>query len=64
MMHHLPQKIDERSSIERLKALGATTFVRTTNLADAEKWLTKRKVFWGDRLPRREKGEVSNVLVA
>lgn len=36
---HLPQKIDKRSIIERLKAFQTMTFVGTTNLADVEKWL-------------------------
>ena len=32
--------MDKRFSIERLKALGATTFEGTTDLIDAKKWLS------------------------
>ena len=40
MFDHFPQKLDNRYTIERLKALKAMTFTETTNPTDAEKWLS------------------------
>ncbi|KAA0056324.1 hypothetical protein E5676_scaffold11G00970 [Cucumis melo var. makuwa] len=39
--NHLSQKLEKRFSIERLNALGATTFEGTINLTNVKKWLTR-----------------------
>lgn len=49
-------------NIERLKALEATTFKRTTNPAETERWLSLI-FFWSNEVSRRKKSKVSNILV-
>ena len=47
-----PSTVGKGFYIERLKALGATTFEETTNPTDAEKWLhLTEKCFGGDGVP-------------
>ena len=43
MSNRFAQRLDKRFSIERLKALGATTYMGATNLVDTEKWLSIEK---------------------
>lgn len=59
-----PSTVDKRFGIKRLKALGARTFEGTTNLADAEKWLSLIEMFLLDGVPRRKKSEGSKMPVA
>lgn len=56
VFYRFPQKLDKRFSIERLKTLGSTTFARTTNLTDVEKWLSLiEKYFKTMNHPKGEK---------
>ncbi|TYJ99696.1 uncharacterized protein E5676_scaffold562G00920 [Cucumis melo var. makuwa] len=43
MSNRFAQRLDKRFSIERLKALGATTYMGATNPVDTEKWLSIEK---------------------
>ncbi|KAA0035225.1 DNA/RNA polymerases superfamily protein [Cucumis melo var. makuwa] len=55
---------EKKYGIERLKALGATTFVGTTNPADAEAWLTLiEKCFRVTRCPEDRKVELASFLL-
>ncbi|TYK27159.1 uncharacterized protein E5676_scaffold236G00020 [Cucumis melo var. makuwa] len=49
MFDCFPQKLDNKFSIERLKALGTATFAGTTNPIDAEKWLSFIEKYFGGR---------------
>ncbi|XP_050941530.1 uncharacterized protein LOC127149710 [Cucumis melo] len=55
---------EKKYGIERLKALGATTFAGTTNPADAEAWLTLiEKCFRVTRCPEDRKVELAAFLL-
>ncbi|KAA0035024.1 hypothetical protein E5676_scaffold155G00590 [Cucumis melo var. makuwa] len=45
--HFTPYAVNKRFGIERLKALGATTFEGTTNPANVEKWLSLIEKYFG-----------------
>ncbi|KAA0039561.1 hypothetical protein E5676_scaffold775G00680 [Cucumis melo var. makuwa] len=47
--HFMPTPfiVDKRFNIERLRALGATTFEETKNLADTKKWLNLIEKYFG-----------------
>lgn len=51
----LTSNLEKKFNIERLKALGATTFKGTTNAADVEKWLSlMKKCFGVMECPKKE----------
>lgn len=62
--HFMPTNptLDKRFNIERLKALGATTFKGTTHPADLEKWLSLiEKGF--KSAPKRKKVKLATFLL-
>ncbi|KAA0054747.1 uncharacterized protein E6C27_scaffold437G00220 [Cucumis melo var. makuwa] len=52
MSNRFAQRLDKRFSIERLKALGATTYMGATNLVDTEKCAEDWWVLYATRAGR------------